>query len=104
MNIRSFSSPFVVLLAVVLLVAVPYGHMAEQNQTDAKIKLMSEALAARDAGDLAGAQKSLDQLATLTPNDPAVKRLRAEVEAQVAALNQQRAAEKAAADRVAAEA
>jgi general secretion pathway protein D len=71
-----------------------------QSQTDTKIRLMSEALKARDAGDLPGAQKALAQLATLSPGDPAVKKLSAEIEAQAVAQQsaqaQQAAAQQAA--------
>ncbi|MBI4622225.1 MAG: hypothetical protein HY736_03255, partial [Verrucomicrobia bacterium] len=95
--------PLLVLLAAALLAAaVPGARALAQSQTDSKIRLMSEALRARDAGDLAGAQKALAQLATLSPNDPAVQRLRAEIEAQAAA--QQAAAQRAAEQAAAAEA
>src|SRR5260221_9986309 len=104
MKIRPFSMPLIVLFAAALLaLTVPPGRAAE-SQTDAKIRLMSEALRARDAVDLAGAQKAIDQLAAVSPNDPAVKRLKSEIAAQVAAVTQQRAAEQAAADRAVAEA
>ncbi len=73
-----------------------------QNPTDTKIRLMAEALRARDSGDLAGAQKALTQLTALSPDDKAVQRLRAEIEAQAvaqqAALARQAAAEKSAAE------
>jgi general secretion pathway protein D len=43
---------------------------------------MTEALRARDAGDLAGAQKALAQLEAISPNDPAVKKLSADIAAR----------------------
>ncbi|MEO5957914.1 MAG: type II secretory pathway, component PulD [Opitutaceae bacterium] len=101
MKTRSLLPAFVVLLAAALLApSVPFGRLLAQNQTDIKIRLMAEALRARDAGDLPGAQKALAQLATIAPNDPAAQRLRAEVEAQAVAqqnaLAQQAAAQRAA--------
>ena len=79
------TSLFVLLAAALLAVAVPAGSLVAQSQTDVKIRLMSEALRARDAGDIDGAQKALSQLTALSPNDPSVQRLRAELEAQRAA-------------------
>jgi general secretion pathway protein D len=85
MKTRRFSLWFVLLLAALVAGAVPFGRLLAQTQTDTKIRLMSEALRARDAGDLAAAQKALAQLAAVAPNDAAVQRLRNEVEAQAAA-------------------
>src|ERR1051325_11302328 len=101
MNTRPFPSWLVALLAAaIILAAVPFGRSQNDAQTDVKIRLMAEALRARDAGDLAGAQKALAQLATLTPNDQAVQNLRTEIEAQAVArqtaLAQQTAAQRAA--------
>lgn len=93
-------SPFVLLVVVLFALAVPTVPSHAQPQTDAKIRLMSEALRARDGGDLATAQKMLAELATLAPADPTVARLRAEVEAQRVA--QSEAAAKAEAQRAAA--
>ncbi len=75
------------LVAAIMASAVPAPQAHAQSQTDAKIRLMSEALRARDSGDLAGARKALEQLNQISPNDPAVQRLRAEVEAQAAATS-----------------
>ncbi|MES2693929.1 MAG: hypothetical protein V4773_10685, partial [Verrucomicrobiota bacterium] len=86
MNTRPLPKSLVAVLAAALLASVvPVVPVHAQNQTDAKIRLMSEALRARDAGDLPAAQKALAQLNQISPNDPAVQRLNAEVEAQVAA-------------------
>ncbi|MDO8539542.1 MAG: tetratricopeptide repeat protein [Opitutaceae bacterium] len=104
MKTRPLPKSLLVLLAVALAaLAVPARHALAQGQTDVKIRLMSEALRARDAGDLAGAQKALGQLVAISPNDPVVQRLRSEIEAQAAAqqnaVSQQRAAEQAASSR-----
>jgi general secretion pathway protein D len=80
--------------AGLLVLTLSIGRSQAPNPTEAKVRLMSEALRARDAGDIAAAQRALAQLTSLAPNDAAVQRLRADVEAQAAA---QRAAEAAAA-------
>ncbi len=104
MKTRPLTATFPAALAVALLLAAaPVSDARAQNATDAKIRLMAEALRARDAGDLAGAQRALTQLSTLAPEDRAVQRLRSEVEAQAvaqqAANARQAATEKAAAAR-----
>ncbi|MGH7959514.1 MAG: type II secretory pathway, component PulD, partial [Opitutaceae bacterium] len=95
------ASVLAVLAAALVAASFPVQPAFAQNQTEAKIRLMSEALRARDAGDLAGAQQALTRLASLSPNDPAVQKLRAEIEAQAIAqqnaLAQRAAAEAAAA-------
>ncbi len=96
-------SLLVVLAAVLLGAALPLSAAPAPSQTDAKIRLMAEALRARDAGDLAGAQAALNQLATVSPNDPAVQKLRAEVEASAVARQNARAQEAAVVAKVAAE-
>ncbi len=101
MNTRSLSASLVAVFAAALILAAFSASDARaQNPTDTKIRLMAEALRARDAGDLAGAQRALAQLTALSPDDKAVQRLRGEIEAQAAAqrtaLEQRAAAEKAA--------
>src|SRR5688572_12277627 len=95
------ASVLAVLVAATIGALTPVQPAYAQTQTDAKIRLMSEALRARDAGDLAAAQNALNRLANLSPNDPAVQKLRAEIEAQAVAqqnaLAQRAAAEAAAA-------
>jgi general secretion pathway protein D len=90
-----------VVAAALIAATLPVGPAFAQTQTETKIRLMSEALRARDAGDLEGAQQALSRLASLSPNDPAVQKLRAEIEAQALAqknaLAQRAAAEAAAA-------
>src|SRR3954469_25151079 len=89
MKKHALPTSLLVMLAVALVaIAVPAGSAVAQSQTDVKIRLMSEALRARDARDYDTAQKALDQLAALTPNDPSVQRLRAELDAlRTAAAN-----------------
>ena len=70
------------------LPALPAEYV--KNPTEAKIRLISDALAARDAGDLAAAQRALALLAQLVPNDPSVLRFRADIEARVLAQRQAR--------------
>lgn len=97
MKTRHVSTSLPVVLAAVLLGAMgPSQPAFAQSQTDTKIRLMSEALRARDAGDLTGAQKALAQLATVSPGDPAVKKLTAEIEAQAVAQQNARAQQAAA--------
>ena len=102
MKTRPLTATFTAALAAALLLAaLPLRDARAQNATDAKIRLMAEALRARDAGDLAGAQRALAQLAAVAPEDKAVQRLRAEIEtqavAQQAANARQSATERAAA-------
>ncbi|HVS53776.1 MAG TPA: type II secretory pathway, component PulD, partial [Opitutaceae bacterium] len=99
MKNRPLPRVLLVLLALTACaVVVPAARLRAQNPTDAKIKLMSDALRARDAGDLVGAQQALAELAKLAPNDASVARLRSEIEAQAAAqqaaLAQQAAAQR----------
>lgn len=85
MNTRPLPASVLAVLAAALIgaaVPMPRAFAAQSPTTDVKIRLMSEALRARDAGDLAGARKALDQLTSLSPGDPAVQKLRSEIEAQ----------------------
>jgi general secretion pathway protein D len=54
---------------------VPAASLLAQGQTDTKIRLMSDALRARDAGDLDTAKKNLEELLDIAPNDATVQRL-----------------------------
>lgn len=83
--------------AVFVGASAPLRAAAAKSQTDTKIELISAALTARDAGDVAGAQRALAQLEQSFPNDPAVQRLRNEVQASAAARSQQLAAQASAA-------
>ena len=62
---------FACLLSVCGLAA----RQPEPEPAEAKIRLLSEALHARDIGDIPTARKNLQALLTLTPNDNTVKRL-----------------------------
>jgi tetratricopeptide (TPR) repeat protein len=55
------------------------------DPAETKVRLYSEALTARDAGDLATAKARLQSLLELSPNDPGVQRLLGIVEAALAA-------------------
>ncbi len=109
MNKRLISPSLLLPIAAALLaLAGLAARSLAQPQTDTKIRLMSEALRERDAGDLDGAQKTLDQLSALAPSDPSVQRLRTEVAAQRKAQSEastrteaQRAADAAAAQQTA---
>lgn len=75
----------VVSLAAALLVfgcaGPPKG--LPNDLTAQKIRLVGEALEARDKGDLMGARQAIAQLSRLAPHDPTVERLRSEIEAQI---------------------
>src|SRR4051812_26307222 len=72
-----------IFLCLALLPAGTESAMgASTDQTDTKIKLMSDALTARDAGDFALARQRLETLLGLVPADAGVKRLLAEVSAR----------------------
>jgi general secretion pathway protein D len=68
-----------------LTLAVPAGHVLAQGQTETKIRLMADALRARDSGDLETAKKNLEELLALAPNDATVQRLLTGVNASIAA-------------------
>ncbi len=63
----------------------PTGWSLEPGPVETKIRLMSEALRARDMGDFAVAKHDLEELLVMAPSDPAVRRLLAEVSAKLAA-------------------
>ena len=70
----------VLLLGIVSLAA----RVPEPPDTaEAKIRLLSEALHARDTGDTAAARKNLRELLALTPGDETVKRLLASLDRPV---------------------
>lgn len=76
-----------VTLAAPALVAlvVPAGQALAQGQTETKIRLMADALRARDSGDLETAKKNLEELLALAPNDATVQRLLSGVNASISA-------------------
>ncbi len=67
-----------------LALVVPAGHVLAQGQTETKIRLMADALRARDSGDLETAKKNLEELLALAPNDATVQRLLAGVNTSIA--------------------
>jgi general secretion pathway protein D len=68
-----------------LALVVPTGHALAQGQTETKIRLMADALRARDSGDLETAKKNLEELLALAPNDATVQRLLSGVNSSIAA-------------------
>ncbi|MBK1876316.1 hypothetical protein [Pelagicoccus mobilis] len=66
---------------VVLLFA---SSVYADDDTEMKIKLMTEALQARDSGNLLLAKAKLEQLVEIAPNDASVKRILAGVENMIA--------------------
>lgn len=64
--------------------AVGYAPLQAQVQTDVKIRLMAEALSARDRGDLGQARDNLAALLDLAPSDASVQRLLLEVNNRMA--------------------
>lgn len=77
MNYTKLPKKVLLLLAtpVMLSLAVPASKLVAQSQTETKIRLMAEALRARDSGDLTTAKTNLEQLLVLAPNDVTVQRL-----------------------------
>ncbi len=86
MNYTKLPKKVLLLLAtpVMLSLAIPASKLVAQSQTETKIRLMAEALRARDSGDLATAKTNLEQLLVLAPNDPTVQRLLAGVNEVIA--------------------
>ncbi len=86
MNYTKLPKKALLLLAtpVMLSLAVPASKLVAQSQTETKIRLMAEALRARDSGDLATAKTNLEQLLVLAPNDVTVQRLLAGVNDSIA--------------------
>lgn len=86
MNYTKLPKKVLLLLAtpVMLSLAVPASKLVAQSQTETKIRLMAEALRARDNGDLATAKTNLEQLLVLAPNDVTVQRLLAGVNESMA--------------------
>lgn len=87
MNYTKLPKKALLLLAtpVILSLAIPATRLVAQSQTETKIRLMAEALRARDNGDLATAKVNLEQLLVLAPNDVTVQRLLSGVNSSLAA-------------------
>ena len=73
-------------VVLLLLLAGFGGCKTLEPPTDAKIRLMAATLRAREQGDLISAQKSIAELGVLAPNDAGVRRLRQEIDTQIASL------------------
>ena len=63
---------------------IPAGHAIAQGQTETKMRLLADALRARDSGDLETAKKNLEELLAIAPGDATVQRLLANVNASIA--------------------
>ena len=75
MNHTKLPTKLLVLLAAPVLLTLAIPVVKAQSQTETKIRLMAEALRARDSGDLATAKTNLEQLLVLAPTDVTVQRL-----------------------------
>lgn len=86
MNYTKLPKKALLLLAtpVLLSLAIPATRLVAQSQTETKIRLMAEALRARDNGDLSTAKVNLEQLLVLAPNDVTVQRLLSGVNSSMA--------------------
>ncbi|EDY81507.1 Bacterial type II and III secretion system protein [Verrucomicrobiia bacterium DG1235] len=70
--------PLLRILARVLCLGFVLAFCASsygQDDTDTKIRLMTEALQARDSGNLSLAKSKLEELIAIAPNDASVKRI-----------------------------
>lgn len=69
--------PRIIALALIggLAVAMLTEPLPAQSVTETKIRLMADALRARDSGDLELAERNLQELVKLAPDDPSVQRL-----------------------------
>ena len=73
-----------IIQSLVTVFALCFATMAfPQADTDTKIRLMTEALQARDAGNLDLAKKRLEQLLEIAPNDASVERILRNVERMI---------------------
>jgi hypothetical protein len=91
MRILVGTFPRAVRLAAIVVFAalgssVVFPAAKPKDPTDIKVRLMGDALRARDSGDLLAAHKAVTELSALAPNDGTVRRLREEIEAQLAAM------------------
>lgn len=73
-----------------LVIASPFARPAAETDTETKIRLMAEALRARDAGDLEAAREQARRLVEQVPNDPRARPLLREIEALIAAREEAR--------------
>ncbi len=87
MNIHRATKKLLAFLTCCLILGsgIFVDTVSAETQTEAKIRLMSEALTARNAGDLETAKERLEQLQEIAPEDRGVQRLLDSVEAAMAA-------------------
>lgn len=78
-----FMLPVLAGFSALLIFGLSIKPVTAQGTTESKIHLMETALQARDAGDLFAARRALLQLSEISPSDPTVKRMLAEVEAKL---------------------
>jgi len=78
-----FVLPVIAGFSALLIFGLSINPVTAQGTTENKIHLMETALQARDAGDLFAARRALLQLSEISPSDPTVKRMLAEVEAKL---------------------
>lgn len=74
-----------VLLAALLALVLPAGRLPAQDNTDAKTRLMADAIRANQKGDLAQARKDYMSLLALDPNNQDVQQQLDAVNAKIAA-------------------
>jgi len=86
------NNPFIARIALVALVSIfsvlSAPLMMAQSEIDTKIRLMSEALQARDNGDLTTARDRLQQLLEIAPGDRSVQSILDSVESMIANRSQ----------------
>jgi general secretion pathway protein D len=85
--------PAFFLLCALVAFGGTAGPLLAESLTESKVRLMSEALAARDKHDYPAARLKLEALLVLAPNDPGVHRLMADLDTRQAAEEAARAAE-----------
>jgi len=74
------------LVSSTALLGLVTGCATPEPLTDAKIRLMSTALRAREQGDLFAARKAVDELLLIAPTDAGVQRLGREIDTSIASM------------------
>lgn len=75
--------PLIARSVFALLLLSLWNQAIAQSDTDTKIRLMTEALQARDSGNLELARERLEELVAIAPNDASVKRILTSVERMI---------------------
>ncbi len=86
-NLRIKLSKFAAYAVIALVVSTTTESLTGQSEIDTKIRLMSEALQARDSGDLNKARERLNQLLEISPGDQSVQSILNSVESMIADRN-----------------